>query len=465
MRRFGPARRTVALRAGKALNAKNLLALGPARLADLLIEVTKGRADLQRRLRLELSAHQGSDDVTRDIRKRYASIRQARGYLSRKTHRTFAKEIGSLIVLVETRVAPAAPALAFELLWELLHLGAGVLDRTRDGDILREAFRDAMAAVSRLRAGLPPQDLADTLFDARAHDGQGIFNGGVAALAGALGPEGLEHLKRRAIAATATSSEALRKRTAPRQAQAVQRQWLNTLLRDIADAQGDLDAYIGRFSAAQLAEENVAVDVATRLLEAGRAEEALALATRAGLEDLRISALEASGRKDELKAALWDSFLRRPDADRLRRHLRLLPDFDDIEAEDAARRIAQQHRDLHAALRFFIDWHDLPMAAQLVLARAAELEGDDQDLARTADALDARFLVAATLLRRALILSALNGRAARHREAALQMQACAAADGRIAGHGDVPDHQTFVTRLRRSYARRHAFWKIVDADR
>ena len=32
----------------KALNKKNLLALGPERLADLLLEVTKGRADMQR---------------------------------------------------------------------------------------------------------------------------------------------------------------------------------------------------------------------------------------------------------------------------------------------------------------------------------------------------------------------------------------------------------------------------------
>ncbi|WP_128253736.1 DUF6880 family protein [Falsirhodobacter deserti] len=452
--------------AAKALNAKNLLALGPDRLAELLIDVTKGRADLQRRLRLELSAHQGSEDVTRDIRKRYASIRQARGYLSRKTHRTFAKEIRSLIALIETRVAPAAPVLAFELLWELLHLGAGVLDRTRDGDILREAFRDAMAAVSRLRAGLPHEGLADMLFDALAHDDQGIFAGGVAALAGALGPVGLEHLKRHVTAATATSSEAAHVPASrqARRAQAVQPQWLETLLRDIADAQGDLDAYIARFSAAQLAEGSVAADIATRLLAAGRAEEALALATRADLEDLSITALEALGRKEELKAALWDSFIRRPDADRLRRFLRLLPDFDDIEAEDAARRIAQQHRDLHAALRFFIDWPDLPVAARLVLARAAELEGDEPDLAHAADALDARFPVAATLLRRALILSALNGRAARHREAALQLQACAAADGRIADHGGVPDHQSFVTQLRRTYAGRHAFWKIVDAD-
>lgn len=99
----------------KALNSKNLLALRPERLADLLIEVTKGRADLQHRLRLKLSGHQGPEDVARGLRKRYAAIRQAKGHISRKTHRAFAKQIGSFLALIETTVAPADPALGFDL--------------------------------------------------------------------------------------------------------------------------------------------------------------------------------------------------------------------------------------------------------------------------------------------------------------------------------------------------------------
>jgi len=45
--------------AGKtALNTKNLEALGPARLAELLIEISAGNAAAKRRLRLELAGAQ-----------------------------------------------------------------------------------------------------------------------------------------------------------------------------------------------------------------------------------------------------------------------------------------------------------------------------------------------------------------------------------------------------------------------
>lgn len=465
--------------AAKALNTKNLLALGPDRLAELLIEVTKGRADLQRRLRLELSAHQGSEDVGRDIRKRYASIRQAKGYLSRKTHRAFAKEIRSMIALMETRVAPSEPEAVFHLLWELLHLAPGVLDRTKDGDILREAFEEAMSAVARLapHLSLPPEGLADTMFDTLQHDTSGIFAGGIAALAPAFGATGLEHLKHRALAAMTgpPDGDAL-PRSGPvsrpqktKSAQAFRNRWLGAILRDIADVQGDVDAYVGHFTPSQLTEPVIAVDVAQRLLAAGRTQDALPIlhvAMRSGkgqaLDDAYIACMEAAGRKEELKTFLWDGFAARPDAGKLRRYLRLLPDFDDIEAEDRARNIARAHPDLNASLHFFVEWPDLSTAASLVLARHTELDSETDGLSDLAEALDARFPLAAVLLRRKIIGSVLeNGRAARYREAAALLTACAEGDGRVADHAGIADHATFLTRLRRSQARRQAFWKIA----
>ena len=56
------------------LNAKNLAALGAERLADLLLEVSKGNAGAKRRLRLELANEAGSGNVAREIRKRLSTI-------------------------------------------------------------------------------------------------------------------------------------------------------------------------------------------------------------------------------------------------------------------------------------------------------------------------------------------------------------------------------------------------------
>lgn len=63
------------------LNAKNLEALGPARLAELLMELTAGDAAAKRRLRLELAGARGPGDVAREVRRRLAQVARARGFV------------------------------------------------------------------------------------------------------------------------------------------------------------------------------------------------------------------------------------------------------------------------------------------------------------------------------------------------------------------------------------------------
>lgn len=449
----------------KALNKKNLTALGADRLAELLIEVTKGKADLQRRVRLELSAHQGADDVARDIRKRYASIRQAKGYLSRKTHRNFAKEIRSMIVLVDTSVAPSDPNAAFDLLWELLHLGPGVLGRTKDhSEILSEVFGEVMAAIARFspRMDLAPDMLADTVFETLRNDKSGIFENAIPALAQALGSVGLERMK--ASVSTALSSVSITRRP-PNQMNAR----LDRIRRDVADAQGDVDAYVASHDARQLKDGDVAVAVGKRLLAADRAGEALAIAQGAGsgieLDDLVIACLGTLDRREELRDFLWKSFTIRPNAERLRQYLRLLPDFDDIDAEHEAKRIAQAHVNLSAALDFLVTWRDFAAASGLIMDRHKDLDGSDYEmLTPAADALEASFPLASVLLRRAMIISTLeSNRTIQYRRAADHLQTCARLDPFIEDFGGQGDHACFLHRLRTRYGRRQSFWIKASA--
>ena len=60
------------------LNTKNLEALGAARLAELLIEISTGDAAIKRRLRLELAGAQSPKEVAREVRKRLTSIARSR---------------------------------------------------------------------------------------------------------------------------------------------------------------------------------------------------------------------------------------------------------------------------------------------------------------------------------------------------------------------------------------------------
>jgi hypothetical protein len=64
-----------------ALNAKNLEALGPERLAELLIEISNGNVAAKHRLRLELAKAQSPGELAREVRRRLTAIARSRSFL------------------------------------------------------------------------------------------------------------------------------------------------------------------------------------------------------------------------------------------------------------------------------------------------------------------------------------------------------------------------------------------------
>jgi hypothetical protein len=63
------------------LNAKNLEALGPERLAELLIEITADNPAAKRRLRMELARAQSPAEVAKEVRKRLTIIARSRSFV------------------------------------------------------------------------------------------------------------------------------------------------------------------------------------------------------------------------------------------------------------------------------------------------------------------------------------------------------------------------------------------------
>ncbi|OCX65752.1 hypothetical protein BFP70_06295 [Thioclava sp. SK-1] len=475
----------------KTLNVKNLAALGAEPLAALLIEVTKGNAAQQRRVRMELSAHQGPEEVALDLRKRFAAIRQAKGRIPRKTRKTFAKELHGHIALIADKISGPAPDEGFDLLWSLLQLADGIFDRIDDhNDILADVFAAAMQALQDLapRAQVDQNALAEEVFDAVMGDEYGVFDGVVVALSEALGASGLEALKTRArAAADAPAPDISRLRRVPTAKtrdsaaqQDMRRRMAGHVLQTIADLQGDVDAYISRYSAEQLTFHTIAPDVAARLLAANRVQEALHIveaaqyrqATRRsilGTPDLDaayIACLTALGRKEDLKTFLLQDFLDNLNADSLRRYLSMLPEFDDIDAEERAKAHARTHHKAESALAFFINWPDMHAAAQFVLDRGRELDGDAYELLTpAADLLEGSFPLAAVLLRRSMVLDALNqGRVKRYGYAADHLRTNARLDAEITDYLGHVDHFDFMERLRLAHSRKTGFWARIDAD-
>jgi hypothetical protein len=182
------------------------------------------------------------------------------------------------------------------------------------------------------------------------------------------------------------------------------------------------------------------------------------------LDEVFEECLVKLGRVEELKIHLWENFTRGLSPHSLRKYLKLLPDFEDVEAEEKALKLAETHPHLGAALSFLVHWPAHDRAARLVLARADALDGNAYHLlTEAAEALSAKHPLAATLMLRAMINDTLDGaKSKRYRHAARHLAECQIADAAIIDYGTFPTHVSFVEGLKKKHGRKYGFWELVE---
>ena len=444
----------------------SLAALGAEPLAELLLAASRGDTGLKRMLTLALASN--AQDMAEEVDKQVQRLRTVKGRLTAPKAVALARELTRLLDSVEGRLGAADPVAAVLRLLDLLSLAPDVLARrTGEGRPVVEAFASVAGRVAALTLKASPAsrlELVDPLrrafLDASADFAEPLLT----AAAGALGPEARAALHA-GLDEELKSLEAGPRRSAGTGARALR---LSAALAQLADAAGDADA----FTAAQERRAPALRDhvgVASRLLDAGRASEALAAldAAPAGAArsspafgDMRIRLLEALGRREEAQAARWALFGSTLSVEVLRAHLKRLPDFDDVEREEAALRLAEQHADTSAVLAFLTAWPDLRRAGAQVRARQGRLDGSDEGLVRQAEALAHRDPLAATLLFRARISSLLaTKRAGVYAAAGRHVLDCAALAPNIENWEGRPDHDAYVARLRQAHPRKGALWR------
>lgn len=445
----------------KTLTTANLAALGAERLAELLIDVAEGHAQIKRRLRLELAGEVGAQDLALELTKRIDSIADSRARVHWRKHKEFVRELDMQRALIAGRLTGLDPALALPLMLRFIDLAEAVFSRTADAkgevDAVFDAAVDDVAAIAPL--ALPDsRALGDQLFHllltARAGLGPRVLKNALPA----LGPEAVATLRAR-IETTMASQ---------RRASGV----LKAAVQVLADAQGDVDGYIAQFTDSQAVLPPIGAQIARRLTAAGRLDEAVAALDRStpgsfaqlvgtvlgrpaplgpgalDWEDAYIEVLEARGHGAVAQDMRWASFERGLSTERLRDYLKRLPDFDDVEAEDRALALAEDFHDLHAALDFLVQWPAWDRAARLVLRRSSELDGDRPELLEpAARAIEGRHPLAATLLLRAMILDTVRyARTTRYKDAQRQLLEAASLAPAIADWGDHEDAEAFAAR-------------------
>ena len=441
------------------LNAKNLEALGAARLAELLLELSNGDAAAKRQLRLALAAGSSVEEAAQEVRKRLASIARSGTYIDWRKRKTLVSDLQAQHRAITGPIAAADAAIALDLLWRYLDLADGLLARSSDSTgTLADLFGAAMADVVPLAAaaGADPLALADHLFELLAANDYGQFDGLLPAVAAALGEPGLARL------------EALILQQGLLDGQRVMLQ--------IAEARGDLDAYLARVPAQELQWPDGAAAVADRFLAAGRAEEALAILDQAAQAakawpapqwtDSRIAVLDALGRSDEAQELRWQGFGRTLSIPYLRAYLKRLPAFEDVDAEERAFALVESHPSPIEVLSFLVAWPALPRAASYVIHHWDQDSWDGEDqapLAAAAERLSGGYPLAATLLYRQLLVEALwLGGAKRYRQAVSHLGTCKDLAAAIADWQGLADHGAFVAGLKEAFSMNWSVRALIE---
>jgi hypothetical protein len=464
----------------KTVTLENLVALGPERLAAILVDLADADAEVKRRLRLELAAQVGGDSIAAEIGKRITALKNARSFVDWQKRRDFVKDLDLQRTMIVERVAQTRPELALDLMWRFMALAEPVINRVDDsngsvGDVFRSACEDLGVIATAARPD--PVGLADRVFAALSANDYGVFDGLVKAIAPALGEVGIAHLKNQLAQALTNAGSKVGGRDGHASA-------MRHALQEIADSQSDVDAYIALIPVEDRARSHLATEIGRRLLSAGRPTEAFAALEKArpkqGVrrreddddlyltmygpettwEEVYIEALDATGQKEQAQRLRWKAFEERLSSKQLHIYLKNLPDFDDFEAEEKAMKYALGFRNFSAALDFFREWPDQARAAQLVLTRASEIDGNFYYLLDPmARLIEGKHPLAATLLRRAMIEDTLNGaKSSRYKHAARHLLECQSLASGIQDYGTFETHNAFASRQRAKHSRKVGFW-------
>lgn len=446
-------------RSRRTLTAANLEALGPERLAGLLMQLAEDQPTAKRLLRMALAAAVGPEDLTAEIDKRLAAIRAAQGRIHWRRQKEFRRDLVLLRQMIADDLTRADPAAGLLAMLRFVALQRGVLSRMSDakGEVA-QIFAGALEELRRIagEATPPPEGLVDAVFEA--------LDAGSLSAMGATTEAVLPALDTLAVAVLRSRIETV---MAPQRR--VNSGW-RAALQVLLDRQGDAAAFAATYTASEQVLPPIGARIAGRFLKAGQVEEARQALERAdpyrglrpgapvrdpdaGLrawEAARIDIMAAEGRAEDAQTARWALFERDLSIEALDAYLRHLSGFDDVVALDRAIEHAQAYPRFLPALRFLLTRGALAEASRVVLARRNEIDGlEFEGLEAAARALEPRYPLAATVLLRAMVRDVVRfAQAEAYERAKTWLLEAASLEAQIGDWDDLEPHAAFEAGLR-----------------
>ncbi|WP_019087580.1 DUF6880 family protein [Komagataeibacter europaeus] len=457
---------------GTTVTKNNLKALGADRLADLLVELSEQDAVLTRKLRMALTATHAKDKLGKEIEKRLRTIQRSRGFLPWDRIKPLTTELDALRQSILNDVATTDVGQAISAMRLLVELAPSVYERSDDSSgYLSDVFREAVSDLGSLwgrQAGRDPAVTVRDMLTLLDNDGYGTCDRLLVSCGEALGKPGAAILRNTLLARLhdlpASNAKGDYRTDFAR---------MQTLghLKDLADAIGDVDAYIEAVNLSERQSSSIG-DVARRLLDKERAHEALEWLDRETEEtprfrwendDLRIEACETVGDRDTAQSLRWKIFQERLSLPHWQAYQRHLSDYDAIDAEEQALNHIRNFPVRGVALSTLLKWPALDAAARLVREHTAELDGRDYGTLRpAADRLSESYPNEATLLYRLLVEAVLNKALSRYYSyAAKDLASCRLLAQMLTATNGMETHEAFMTRLKAQHKRKLGFWSLI----
>jgi len=462
------------------LDKDGLTVLGLERLVQIALDEAALNPSFKKRLNAALAGIGGAAGVAKLIDSRLAMLEKARSRIRWQKERAFGNDLESISASIVKEFGAVDPGMALERLIRFVLGYEGIAERVNDSSgRIAGIYGQACEAAGRLTQAMSAeQQVQIPMLITPALDGMdyhGFKTLLAVRIAAVLSPDVLKSWDE-TLAATMKTPDG----TAFLPAFVYVR-------RAIADARGDLDTYVAIEEALPepLREPTV---VAERLFAGGRHAEALiwvrknrksriGFARRADIlsgdlkplpDKERLEAAILDGLKDRpaSQALRWHAFEQRLDVEMLREYIAKAGDFEEFEALDKAFAFVEAHANPHAALRFYLAWPRLDLAARHVVARAGTWEGEFYEfLLPAAVAFEEDHPAAATVLYRALLDRIIGrGLSQAYGYGADYLATLSALAARPGGNDGLISHDAFVAGLRKEHGRKYGFWEFVPPE-
>ncbi|PRH84121.1 hypothetical protein C5L14_29055 [Labrys okinawensis] len=463
------------------LTPASLAELGPAKLAELIVEEAQANPAFRKRVTAALAGAQGPEAVAKLVERRLAALEKARSFIDWPKIKEFEKDLAATLANIIGEIGPGSAPLAVDLLLRFIATAADVFARALSSNRLEDLYNEAVSALGPLATRLEPADLAGLPDRVMALTDR----------AGDIAPALIASLLEQASAADLDRWDRLLADKVATLQSAYRAGPYRELRQAIAVRRDDLDAWIA-LENEKPRESRDGLAVAEKLLAAGRAEEALSwldieepsrlayadaldLADGVVRRDFRLPArsglkariLEVLGRRQEAQELRWATFEATLDPGILRAYLARLDDFAEFEVLDRAFAHALTAKTRYRALHFLTEWPRLDHAARLVLDFGLVWDGSHyQVLQWVADRLQEEQPLAASLLYRALVEDILmKGKSAAYGHGAAYLArlddlatrldpAALSKLGRLS-------HADWRAYLRQQHGRKASFWAAV----